>query len=360
MPAHLFVDISSHGFGHLGQTAPVLAALQQRLPGMRLTVRSGLPASLLQARIGTEFVHIDAASDFGFVQRDAVSIDHVATRRAYREAHRDFDRCVAQEAEFLAGLAPDLVLSNVAYLPLAGARRAGMPSVAMSSLNWFDLATHFYSEESWALRVTAEIREAYAAADCMFALTPGMPMAGFPRRQPVGPVACIAGAGARAQVRAALGVGERETLVLVATGGFDLDIPLAGWPQRDDLRYLVPAAWQSRHPAALGFGLTEFDFTALLRAADVVLTKPGYGTFVEAACNGVPLLYLRREDWPEQEFLIRWLRQYGRCNEVAWADLASGTWLKTMDRLLAQPFVAAVAATGADEVAIRLAGYLER
>jgi len=42
---HLFVDISSHGFGHLAITAPVLNAVAEIAPDLRLTVRSDLPAS---------------------------------------------------------------------------------------------------------------------------------------------------------------------------------------------------------------------------------------------------------------------------------------------------------------------------
>lgn len=40
---HLFVDISSHGFGHLAITAPALNALAELAPDLRLTVRSGVP-----------------------------------------------------------------------------------------------------------------------------------------------------------------------------------------------------------------------------------------------------------------------------------------------------------------------------
>ncbi len=48
---HLFVDISSHGFGHFAQTAPILNHLVELLPGLRLTVRCGLPTEKLQQRI---------------------------------------------------------------------------------------------------------------------------------------------------------------------------------------------------------------------------------------------------------------------------------------------------------------------
>jgi hypothetical protein len=52
------------------------------------------------------------------------------------------------EARLLAELQPDLVLSDVAYLPLAGAARAGIASVAMCSLNWAELFAYFFAGEA--------------------------------------------------------------------------------------------------------------------------------------------------------------------------------------------------------------------
>lgn len=359
MPAHLFVDISSHGFGHLGQTAPVLAALRGLLPDLRLTVRSGLSRDLLERRISGAFRHIGQASDFGFVQTDAVSIDHAATRNAYLRAHDDFSGGIAREAELLADLSPDLVLSNVSYLPLAGASKAGIAAIAMSSLNWHELARHFYASDKGLARLLPEIESAYVSAKMFLALTPGMPAASFPRVKSIAPVATIAAASERERVRRALGTGDDECLALVAMGGFDIDCSPGKWPLREGLRYLLPATWTGSHPDVLRYGVNEFPFGALLRAADAVITKPGYGTFVEAAGSGVPLLYVRRDDWPEQEFLIEWLQENGVCDEVSLPALTSGAWVETMDRLLERPPRQAIVPTGAMEAARLLAEYLE-
>ena len=62
----------------------------------------------------------------------------------------------------------------------------------------------------------------------------------------------------------------------------------------------------------------------LVGAVDVVVTKPGYGTFTEAACNGTPVLYQRRKDWPEQDCLIAWLQEYGRCQAIGEDELLRG------------------------------------
>jgi UDP:flavonoid glycosyltransferase YjiC (YdhE family) len=358
MTKHLFVDISSHGFGHLGQAAPVLTALLKRLPDLHLTVRCGLPRRILAARLPEGFVHIEEASDFGYVMKDAVSVDREASRIAYRQAHADFAGRVQREAEFLRSLRPDLVLTDVAYLPLAGAKTAGIPAIAMSSLNWLDLARHFYGEEAWAAPIIADMQAAYADAEMFIQLTPAMPMETLPNRRVVGPVARVASPDARLRLRKTLGVEEGQTLVLVAMGGFDMDLPTDRWPTYPALRYLMPAAWDCDHPNAIAYTQGEFDFTELLRAADAVLTKPGYGTVVEAACNGVPMLYLRRNDWPEQEPLMTWLHQVGRCVEVKREDLDSGTWTRKLDTLLAESNPIPAMPTGIEEAVSILAACL--
>ena len=90
MHPHLFTDISSHGFGHLAQAAPVLNALQTRLPELRLTIRCALPEEKLRSRIHGAFELIPGSSDFGFAMLDAVRIDHATSAQRYRDFHTDW------------------------------------------------------------------------------------------------------------------------------------------------------------------------------------------------------------------------------------------------------------------------------
>ena len=75
------------------------------------------------------------------------------------------------------------------------------------------------------------------------------------------------------------------------------------------VRWLVAADWRCTHPDAIAYESFALNFTDLLCSVDAIVTKPGYGTFTEAAANGTPVLYQRRDDWPEQECLIEWLQR---------------------------------------------------
>ena len=357
MPPHLFVDISSHGLGHLAQAAPILNALREIVPPLRLTLRSGLPEARLRARLAGEFTHLAQSSDFGFVMLDAVRIDRAATARAYRNAHADWPRTVADEAGRLAALAPDLVLSDVAYLPLAGAAQAGIASMAMCSLNWADLFAHFYADEAWAPAIHAQILSAYRGAEAFLRLTPAMPMTSLPRRQAIAPVATRA-ADCRAALRARLACPSDEKLVLLAFGGFDLALPIDRWPQIAGVRWLVPQNMAVARADMRAFEPLGIAFGDLLGSVDAVLTKPGYGTFTDAACNATPLLYVRRDDWPEQDCLIDWLHANARCAEISADQLVRGELEASLQALWRQPTPATPPAHGARQAAELIAARL--
>src|ERR1700710_800825 len=132
---HLLIYISGHGFGHLAQIAPVLNHLLPQLPNLHLTICSKIPLQQLRSRIHGSFTHIDEATDFGMVMASALDVLPEPSLVAYREFHADWQIRVAAETQRVAQLAPDFVLTNVAYLPLLAAQHAGIPCAAMCSLN---------------------------------------------------------------------------------------------------------------------------------------------------------------------------------------------------------------------------------
>lgn len=354
---HLFVDISSHGLGHLAQAAPVLNALRRARPGLRLTIRSGLPAERLARRIDGPFRHLAEASDFGFVMRNALDIDLEASGRRYRDFHADWPARVEREAAQIKALGADLVLSDVACLPLAGAAAAGIPAVALCSLHWASMFGHYFGAEPWAEAIHAQMLAAYRGAAVFLRPMPGMAMPELGNVVDIGPIAAPAML-TRAEVAARLGLPAGRRWVLVALGGFDFPLPVAAWPRRDDILWIVPMAWQARRDDVVGFDDAHLPFADLLAAADAAITKPGYGTIAEAGVHGVPLLYLRRPDWPEEACLIDWISRHGRAAEVSRGEAARGELPAALDALWARPAPPPPAATGIADAVTTLLRHL--
>lgn len=357
-PPHLFVDISSHGFGHLAQVAPVLNELVRLRPDIRITVRSALDEARLRARIHGTFEHLVGRSDFGFVMHDSLHIDRAASGEAYRAQHTNWALRVADEAALLADRRVDLVLSDVAYLPLAGAARAAIPCLAMSSLNWADLFAYYFSGEDWARRPYEEMLVAYRSAECFLRLTPAMPMSELANTRVIAPVAAL-GTRRAAELRKKLACPAEEKLVLIAFGGVTQRLPVEAWPRSTGVRWLMPASWQVGRDDFSALEAIDLSFTDLLASVDAVITKPGYGTFCEAACNGTPVLYQRRQDgWPEQDYLVDWLKANARCAEVDGRALGPGQLHGALSELWRLPPHAAPEPAGAGQAAALIARRL--
>lgn len=361
---HLVISISGHGFGHVAQTAPVLNALHQHLPRLRLTVRSAVPIAHLRSRIKAPFELLPSEGDIGMVMSSAVDVLVDDSRAAYHAFHADWDARVSAEARLLRELECDLVLSNVGYLPLAGAQRAGIPNAALCSLNWADIYRHYCcppadTGRSTDQTIAAQIFACYAGADAFLRVTPGMAMGDLPNLIRIAPVAAM-GRNRRDELDRHLRLSQQEKLVLVSMGGISSRLPVEKWPRMDGVHWLVPQSWQIHHPDAITLESLPLNFSDLLASSDALLCKPGYGSFVEAACCGTPVLYVERPGWPEAPPLIEWLQQHGLCSEVSGRALELGHIAGSLEAIRAAPRPDPVIPAGAGQIAAWLAEQLER
>jgi hypothetical protein len=350
---HLVVSISGHGFGHVAQIAPVLNLLHEAM--VRLTVRSAVPLAHLRSRIHAPFTLLPSEGDIGMLMSSALDVRADDSRTAYRTFHADWEARVAAEANLLRNLGADMVFSNVGYLPLAGAQLAGIPNAALCSLNWFDIYRHYVGEDA----IAAQIRGCYAGTDAFLRATPGMAMDNLPNVIPVNPIAAV-GNDRRDELDHHLCLSKEERLVLVSMGGIASRLPMERWPRIDGVRWLVQGNWQVTHPDAIVLESLALGFGDLLASCDALLGKPGYGSFVEAACSATPVLYVNRADWPESPALIEWLQRHGVCAEISREQLECGDIEKELARLWAASPVAPPLADGATQVADWLMHRLDR
>lgn len=354
---HLFVAVSSHGYGHFAQTAPVLNALWRHLPELRVTLRTGLPRAFVAARLTQDFDWIEGSADFGMEMASAFEVRYEDSARRYREFHSDWAGRVAAEAALIRRLAPAVVLANIPYLTLAGAAAAGVPALALCSLNWAEIYAHYFAHRPEAQTILADMRAAYAAAACFLQPTPSMPMPGLPCVRSVGPIATL-GRSRRAALDAALGLHGDERLVLIATGGIETRLAIERWPRRAGHVWLVPSQWGVERADVRNHDILGLAFTDLLCSCDVLVTKPGYGSFVEAACNGIPVLYARRGDWPEEPCLVEWINRVGVAGEISRRELERGQLVMALDTVLARAIPPPPGAAGAEQAALAILAYL--
>lgn len=353
----LYVAISAHGYGHVAQTAPVLNALRRRHPGLQLVVESAVPLSHLQSRVEGPFVHLPVATDFGMVMHDALTVDVPASEARYEALHRERDEALVAMRRRMAVHAPDLVIANIPYLPIRAARELGVPAVALCSLNWADILGGVVRRSPAMAVVLDDLVAAYGQANAFLALEPGMPMTAFSNVRRIGPVAG-SGVGRTSELRARIGIPQDTRMVLVSMGGIATDLQLHRWPAIPGIHWIMAGQAGTGREDMTDLEGLDGPYLDVLASCDATVTKLGYGAFVEAACAGVPVAYLSREQWPETPYLTEWLERHARAAEIDLETLFDRRLGDVLERLWRMPARPPVAPTGIDEAVAALEAVL--
>ena len=266
-------------------------------------------------------------ADTGIVQVDSLRLDEEDTARQAARFHATFDRRVAGEADLLRRAHADVVIGDIPPLAFAAAARAGVPSVAVSNFTWDWIYSIYPAFDRLAPDVIPAIRRAYATATHALRLPfhGGFePMAAVTRDIPF-----IARRSARdpAETRRALGLDGDRPIVLPSFGAYGAELPLEHLRRSDRFTLVEPV----QDPPN---GLLYQDLVA---AADVVVTKPGYGIVSECIANSTALLYTSRGRFAEYDVFVEEMPRVLRCRYISQEDLLAGRWADAVEALLAQP-----------------------
>jgi hypothetical protein len=349
-------DVSGHGFGHLAQVTPVIRDLAQDA-NLRIVVRSALPADVISNFVGGTIETASAPPDVTMAMRGPSTVDVAATAARYRDLHADWTGHVTRAAHGLAALRPALLVADVPYLSLAAAQRLGIPNIALCSLNWLDIYRAYCGDEPDAPAILRAMENVYRSVDVFLQPEPHMPMANLQNRRGIGPIGRI-GRNRREAVCRTLGIALNSRLVLATLGGIAVDEPLP-LPPMTDVHWLADNGSAAGRGDVSDLNQLGMSFIDVLASCDAVLTKLGYGTFVEAACNGVSVVSAPRADWPENAGLMRWVVQYANFAEVENGLGNAASIASAVAAVLRAPRKASVAPSGITEAVACIRRFLQ-
>ena len=264
-----------------------------------------------------------------------------------------------QEVAAMQASRPQVILADTPYLAECAGKDAGIPIVALANFTWSEILEPFADpDHPQQQEILATIRESYTYADIALRIAPGLAMPSFQKVLDIGPIAEPA-TSRHNELRAHLGLAEEERLVLVGFGGIPLEsLP---WDQMDHIQgyhFLIDGLPPRTSPRIHSLSTIPFSYKTVLASVDVVMTKPGYGTIVEAVALGLPVIYVRRYNFADEIPLVDFLHRYGRSAELSLADFASGLWQPAFEALRhTRTTTPPPPCTGASEAAQHLARH---
>jgi L-arabinokinase len=347
MPSYLHrivFYISGHGFGHASRSIEVIESLLRAAPRVEIIVKSSAPKRLFDRTLAGRVEVIDFECDTGMVQSDSLHIDERESFARAAAFYADFDAKVDTERRFLVSVAASCVVGDIPPLAFAAAAAAGLPSIGIGNFTWDWIYEGFPEYSPGAIADT--IRRGYQHATQMLRL----PMSGgFERMSAIEDIPFIARRSVRdpAEVRAALGVVDHRPLVLLSFGAYGLHgLDTRALGAMTDYAVVETDLTIEQRLYAAGFRYED-----LVGAADVVVTKPGYGIISECIANGTSMLYTSRGRFREYELLVREMPKYLRAVFIEQADLLAGRWQTGLDEVLALPPPPFTAATNGAAIA---------
>jgi len=339
--------ISGHGFGHASRVIEVINAIAELDPETGLVVRTATAQWLFDVTLKARAEHHHVVCDVGVLQSDSLHIDAPRTMREARRFYDGLDALAEREAAFLRARGVTLVIGDMPPLAFVAAAKAGIPSIAMGNFTWDWIYEGYPEEIAEAPRLAETIRQAHSLASLVVRLPMWGGFDGF--RCPIVDVPFVARHSDRdpAEVRAWLRIPEGQRMALASFGGLGiagLELePLAALGG-----YVIVT---TGHALTLQGGVPQairlledtavydagFRYEDLVRAADVVVTKPGYGIIAECLANDTAMLYTSRGHFVEYDVMVGLMPEFLRCRFVGHDDLYGGRWQAHLDALLAQP-----------------------
>jgi len=344
--------ITPHGYGHAARASAVMTAIHERAPDVQFEIFTAVPPFLFRETLGGDFKCHHVMTDVGLFQKTPLEEDLDRTVE-HLDAFLPFDAGLVKGlAETVTASRCRLVLCDIAPLGIAVAREAGVPSVLMENFTW-DWIYEGYLEEcreiqrhidylkSFFTRADYHIQTAPVCDPGSADLTTG-PVAREPRML-------------KEEIRGALKIPKDARAVLISMGGVPAryEMPKQG-NAPSDLFFIMPGTTETIRrednfimlPHQSGFYHPD-----LIRASDAVVTKTGYSTLAETYHTGLPIGYLSRDGFRESPILERFIQDSMAGLRLSEKSFENGSWIESVDELLAISSPSDVSPNGAGQVA---------
>jgi L-arabinokinase len=347
--APLVFYISGHGFGHASRDVEVINALRTREPSLSIIVCTQVPAWLMEASLTHPVELRQVECDTGLQQLDSLQIDEAASVLRAAEFYKDVETRAAREVEFLRERRVRLVLSDIPPLAFEAAGAAGLRSIGIGNFTWDWIYEGFPEHIATYPQLVPIVRGAYRRASLVLRLPMHGGFAGLERMTRDIPLIARRSRRSPAEIRRAIGLPDGP-LLLLSFGAYGIRDIDRGVPGRL-AGYTVVVTDDASGRELWREGVTRIDgaqlrqagcrYVDLVRAVDIVVTKPGYGIVSECIANETAMLYTSRGRFPEYEVLVAEMQRYTRCEFIDQEALLAGRWEPYIERLLAASLPAA-------------------
>jgi len=332
--------ISGHGLGHAMRMKELMRCLLHEDPRVEIFVMGTMPSWVYDEppalRVHQRFLRCDV----GAIQKDSLHLDVRCTLEENAEFYRGIDALVKREAGFIRAEEIDIVVGDIPPLAFLVSSSAGVTGIAIGNFSWDWIYEEYAAAHPHYAYLVDMVRDAYARADLLLRLPFHGDMSAFRTILDI-PLIARRGVAAKEEVRSLLGIraDEARKVVFISMGGHvraEIGEEAAGdFGDYIYISYFTPAGKMEN--LILLENKSRIPHPDLVRASDLVISKPGYCTVAECIANQTPLMYTSRDRFREFPVMESAVRKFCRWYYLPREDFHAGAWRKHLDAFFSLP-----------------------
>tara|TARA_B110000495_G_scaffold155943_1_gene139365 strand:+ start:322 stop:1332 length:1011 start_codon:yes stop_codon:yes gene_type:complete len=291
--------VTDHGLGHATRTVAIVRELAKKKT--QVTIRSTDPTKFLKKSLPGIKI-INGQTDFGPVmcKKNGMLFDENKTRVNLSSWISKMPDLIKKEMSIFEKEKPDLIISDVSFMPILAASQNNIKSILVSSFVWNEsLNVPRYKKNM--------IKDSYKKAHSIISLPLGTPMK-FKNRVSAGIVARFP-TSSKNQIRRSLGIKKGEKLVLVSLSG----VNKINLKHSSNVRIIDLSDYSSIRK---NNGKNLVEGQNLINAADLVICKCGYGFISECLTNGIRFCYVLESKHKEANAIHKSLQKMNLKNRI--------------------------------------------
>ncbi|WP_180229493.1 glycosyltransferase family protein [Priestia megaterium] len=316
--------ISDYGYGHATRSTAMIRELLKQNETVQVIICHSFALGFLQQSFKNEprVTFREVATDVGYVlQENSLEPDAKRLNNAVSSYVSEFSTKLNQEMHFIKEMQVSFVISDISPLGISSAAALNMPSLGLSNFTWYT-AYEELIEEQWL----SFLHEQYKQMTYHFSLAcSNEPRWGIEENQRFGFYSRKINDYEVQRIRKKIDP-EGNCHIIYFGLGMKVDIgtlsELAIW-QSPSCKFIVSSNVNVNYPNVYHIPTNAVETQYYVAAADLVLTKAGWGTVSEAVCAGVPLLITNRSSMKEDRHTIDYLVRHQLCDIIEWKELES-------------------------------------
>ncbi|MGG1885884.1 glycosyltransferase family protein [Priestia megaterium] len=316
--------MSDYGYGHATRSTAIIRELLKQNEQIKIIICHSFAIRFLQQSFKNEqrVQFRNVSTDIGYILKEnSLEPDKNLLNHELVSYVSSFDTRVEEESAFMEKAKISFVISDISPLGIASASASDIPCLGISNFTWFTAYEGLVEDE-----LLSFLKQQYKKMMYWFSL------------------ACSAEGNWIIEEKQSFGFYSRKidnlevqrirkqidpigkSRIIYFGLGMKVDVEklneLPIW-KSSNCKFIVSSNLNIQHSNVYKISKNETETQYHVAAADLVITKAGWGTISEAICAGVPLLIMNRSSMKEDQNTADYLTKHNLCELINWEELQS-------------------------------------